>query len=171
MKLIVTLVVFALFGLHISAQEINRIERDDNTDSSVLVGKSTREGLSADPFRAWFNSGYDNYNPDQKTISELRKRRSGISIIAVIGTWCGDTKEHLPNFFKILDAMRFNDRNLELIALDTARESGGMDISALAIDRVPTFILFKNETEIGRIVEMPTISLEKDMLLMLMQTD
>ncbi len=165
--IILSLVLF----LNINAQEINlRVENPD-TGNEELIGIVSRDGFVSQPFSNWFSVGYQSYNPDDATINELRKRRRDLTITVVLGTWCGDTHEQLPHFFKILDAMRFNERNLELFAIDQSRSAGDIDLSHLAVTRVPTFIFTKGDLEIGRIVESPTISLEKDMLLILMQTD
>ncbi len=165
--IILSLVLF----MNISAQEINlRVENPDSGNEE-LVGIVNRDGLMSQPFNDWFSAGYQSYNPDDATTNELRKRRRDLTITVVLGTWCGDTHEQLPHFFKILDAMRFNERSLELFAIDQSRSAGEIDLSHLAVTRVPTFIFTKDDLEIGRIVESPTISLEKDMLLILMQTD
>jgi hypothetical protein len=42
--------------------------------------------------------------------------------------------------------------------------TGDDEIDDLKIEFVPTFIFFKNDVEIGRIVEAPTESLEIDMV-------
>lgn len=160
-----------LLMLNVSAQEINHRVVNRESGNDELVGVVNREGLMSQPFSDWFNVGYLSYDPDETTISELRKRRRDLTITVVLATWCGDTHEQLPHFFKILDAMRFNERNLELFAIDKNRTAGDIDLSHLAVTRVPTFIFMKGDQELGRIVESPTVSLEKDMLLILMQAD
>jgi thiol-disulfide isomerase/thioredoxin len=155
----------------VSAQEINRSVTDRDTEKEILIGKSTREGLLNAPFKEWFNDGYKTYMPDENTIIELRKRKKDISVSIVMATWCSDTREHLPHFFKIIDAAKINDKHVDMIAVDRSRSAGDIDISALGITRVPTFIFKKKGVELGRIVESPTLSIEKDMLLILMQGD
>jgi len=43
----------------------------------------------------------------------------------------------------------------------------GMDISALKIERVPTFIVYDGIKELGRIIETPAETLEEDLLMIL----
>lgn len=165
------MIIIGLLLPVVSAQEINRIVIDPDIDKEILIGQSNREGLLNAPFMNWFNAGYQAYTPDENTISELRKRRKNVTVTIIMATWCGDTREHLPHFFKIADAAKLNEKHIEMIAVNRARSAGEIDISALGITRVPTFIFKKDGIELGRIVESPTLSLEKDMLLILMQGD
>ena len=48
--------------------------------------------------------------------------------------------------------------------MDRNKSSSGTEIQSLNIELVPTFIFYKNENEIGRIIETPEISIESDML-------
>lgn len=81
-----------------------------------------------------------------------------------MGTWCGDSRDWVPRFYKIMDMAGFNYKNLTLICVDRERKAGKLDISTLKIDRVPTFIVYKKKKETGRIVEVPSDLLEKDLL-------
>jgi hypothetical protein len=49
-------------------------------------------------------------------------------------------------------------------ALDTKKESPDFDAIANKVSLVPTFIVYRNNQEIGRIIETPNQSLEKDLL-------
>lgn len=50
------------------------------------------------------------------------------------------------------------------IAWIEIKKAEGFDIDQFIIERVPTFIFYKNESEIGRIIETPVETLEKDIL-------
>jgi tetratricopeptide (TPR) repeat protein len=90
-----------------------------------------------------------------------------------LGSWCGDSKREVPHMIKIL----------QKAGIDTARLSSFLLITAPAhtnkvrstrkegknIHHVPTFIVYDDTKEIGRIVESPVISLEKDLLAILQQ--
>jgi thiol-disulfide isomerase/thioredoxin len=170
-KSLLGIILMLFFYAALPAQDINQMVVDERTGDLMLVGKCDRDAMLSPPFASWFNIGLQNYTPDERTINELKKHRKDLIIYVVMGTWCKDTHRQLPHFFKILDEMRYNERNLEMIAVDRNKTAGNLDISHLAITRVPTFIFIKNDLEIGRIVESPTISLEKDMLLILMQAE
>ncbi|MBI9035345.1 MAG: hypothetical protein JEZ03_12835, partial [Bacteroidales bacterium] len=43
-------------------------------------------------------------------------------------------------------------------------EAGDVDLGSFDVQRVPTFILTKENIEVGRIIETPELSLEEDLL-------
>ncbi len=122
-----------------------------------------------EPFKASFEENYKKYTSDENITKQLKKKMSDVKILIVLGTWCGDSKEQVPAFFKILDGLKFQDSHIEIIAVDRKKAGGDVDISGLNIERVPTFIFYRNDREIGRIVEKPSSTLEKSMLLILSQ--
>ncbi len=160
-------VFLLVFSSNMFAQELNKVIIDPQLEKEVLIGKCNRDGLKSDVFAEYYNEGYNNYVPDANTLKQLKKRKKkkGISIVIVMGSWCGDSKEQVPKFYKILDQIGFKESKVELISVDGAKSAGDEDISGLNIQRVPTFFFYKDGREIGKIVETPTSSLEKDMLL------
>jgi hypothetical protein len=135
----------------------------------ILYGVCTKDSLIADPFGKWFNTGYDSYNPSPAIISGLKKQDlSAISIKVFFGTWCGDSKREVPRFLKLLSAISFPEKKVQLIGLggsdSLVKQSPRHEEAGLGIFRVPTFIIYKNGIEINRINEYPVLSLEKDLL-------
>jgi hypothetical protein len=80
----------------------------------------------------------------------------------VFGSWCSDSREQLPRFFRVLDAAGYPSERLMLLAVDRSKTAHGIDASRLRIERVPTFIFYHNGRELGRIVETPLETLEAD---------
>ena len=81
-----------------------------------------------------------------------------------MGTWCGDSKRETPRFYKVLDEADFNLKNLELITVNRSKKTPDNLQEGLDIIKVPTFIIYKNNKEVGRFVERVRESLEKDIL-------
>ena len=85
-----------------------------------------------------------------------------------MGTWCGDSRREVPSIYKILDYCQVKPSQVQLINLnnsDTAyKQSPGHEEQGLNIRRVPTLLIFDNQHEMGRMVESPVTSLEKDIL-------
>jgi thiol-disulfide isomerase/thioredoxin len=164
----ILIVLFLAIGCQLFAQELNTTIIDETYDKEVLVGMCNRSGLESGIFAESFDAGYNEYVPDANIIKQLKKMKKGLEIVIVMASWCGDSKVQVPRFFKILDAIDFKDSDLKLIAVDGNKTAGDVDISALGIERVPTFLFYKDGREIGKIVESPTgSSLERDMLLIL----
>lgn len=78
-----------------------------------------------------------------------------------------------PHFYKILDHLGFPEKRLRVVALDNhpdrRKTSPDGAEKGWNIEYVPTFIFLKNDKEVGRIVETPAVSLEKDMVNILLK--
>jgi len=169
MKNLICLFSILFAGSMLFAQEFNKIVPDPDKNSNILIGRCNREGLQMDPFKPFFEENYNKYTSDENIMKQLKKKMNDVRILIVLGTWCGDSKEQVPAFYKILDGVKFSDSHIEIIAVDRKKVGGDVDVSGLNIERVPTFVFYRNDREIGRIVEKPNSTLEKSMLLILSQ--
>ena len=161
------------YALNLFAQDTvdslyaNKIIIDTDSDKPMLIGYTTREAFTDSSFSWWFDSEYKNYDVDidaLRPISEDTTLLKDVYITIVMGTWCSDSRREVPRFLKITDALNFSDENLSIYNVDRDMNTGDDEIDDLKIEFVPTFIFFKNDVEIGRIVEAPTESLEMDMV-------
>jgi len=152
--------------MSVSAQEVNKKIHDQARNKDVLINVCTREGITTFPeFKEMYDPLYAAYVPDAATMIELKKLVKKEKIKIVFGTWCGDSKVNVPNFFKVLDNLQFKEKNVEIIAVDGAKKAENGIIDGLNIQRVPTFIVYnKKGKELGRIVEHPKTTLEGDLL-------
>jgi hypothetical protein len=64
--------------------------------------------------------------------------------------------------YKIMDQIKFNDKNLKIVSVDRDRVSPGGEQKGKNIHHVPTIIFYNKGKEIGRIIESPVGSLEED---------
>ena len=165
MKILLSITLIVL-AMNVSAQEINKKIHDQARNKDVLINVCTREGITTFPeFKEMYDPIYAAYVPDAATLIELKKLVKNEKIKIVFGTWCGDSKVNVPNFFKVLDALHFKEKNVEIIAVDGNKKAENGIIDGLDIQRVPTFIVFdKKGKELGRIVEHPKATLEADLL-------
>jgi len=134
-----------------------------NTDG-YLVGIVNKESFLQKPFNEWFNFNYEDYKLNNGVIEKLKPFLKEVTIKAFMGTWCGDSQEQTPVFYKILDAADFNYNSLEFIAVDRKKSTPDNLQEGFEIERVPTFIFYKEGKEIGRFVEYPRETVEKDFL-------
>jgi thiol-disulfide isomerase/thioredoxin len=157
--------VFLFFAKIGNSQEINKIVVDKKAKKEILIGKCDRKGLKSKAFKKWFKKEYRTYNLDKETLSKINENElSKIEIKVVLATWCCDSRREVPRFYKILDYLKFDENKLSLISIDTSKKAKQEDISNLQIKLVPTFIFYIDENEIGRIIETPEVSLEKDLI-------
>jgi thiol-disulfide isomerase/thioredoxin len=129
-----------------------------------LVGIATKDNFLVEPFNEWFTYNYDDYSVNTEIIEQLKPLLKNVTIKAFMGTWCGDSQEQTPIFYKIFDTTNFNYKNLELITVDSDKKTPTNLQEGFDIERVPTFIFYKNGKEIGRFVEYPRETVEADML-------
>ena len=132
--------------------------------SGDLIGIANKESFLAEPFNAWFTPNYTTYETDKEVMEKLKPLLKEVTIKGFMGTWCGDSKEQTPILYKILDEAGFNYDHLELITVNRSKSTPDNLQEGFNIERVPTFIMYKNDKEIGRFVEYPRESVEADLL-------
>ena len=141
------------------------IANDNNTcseDKNMIIGETTLEQLEQNPeFWIEYLKYYTSYTVDMVKLDEISSILTNrkINITAVIGTWCGDTKEQFPIMQKILDKLKNSDITIKYLGVNRDKLAD-KDISNLEIEFVPTFIFYENSRELGRIVETPETSME-----------
>ena len=153
------------------AQILNQKTIDPKKNNEMLVGYCNRDGFSTinSIFDSVYNAEYSVYQADAETMDQLAGKLRGIKITLVMATWCGDSRDWVPRFYKIMDELDFNYKNLTLICVDREKKAPGTKVEELNIERVPTFIFYRKKKELGRIIEVPVDLLEKDILKILQQ--
>ena len=132
------------------------------TGVNLLYGKITISELF-DEFPVWMDQ-YNEYEPGPALNDSLARADIKCKIEIFLGTWCGDSRREVPRFIKIVDKSGFVTRSdLTLWAVDRNKELDNGLTAQKRIKRVPTFIFYMDDIEIGRIVETPQMaSLEED---------
>lgn len=177
MKLLHILVPVLVFAWSITSAYsqntmINQLSKDAN-GQPMLLGRCERNALQQAPFSSWYSSNYDAYVVDSFTCTFIKPLLANKTITLFMGTWCGDSKREVPRILKMLDCCGFPQEKITLImvsnAPDAYKQSPQHEEAGKNIVRVPTIIISDHEKEVGRIIEYPVTSLEKDMLAILQQ--
>ncbi len=130
-----------------------------------LLGYFNPDQLKREPHAEWFMKGFDDYQVNTSAINSLLDTdKEGITIKIVMGTWCPDSRREVPRFMRVLDIWQFPSSKVTFIGVDEDKLSPVGEYSSLDIQRVPTFIIYKNNIEKGRIIENPVTSLEQDIV-------
>lgn len=141
------IIILVLFGIStLTAQEI-------------YVGETSRTKLEneiLDNFQLY----YDSYEADTIIIDSLAEIDKAFSVIIVLGAWCSDSEMNVPVFFRVIDLAAFDNQNIRIFCVDRTKTVEKME---LEIEKVPTFIIYRNGEEIGRIIESPIKSMEEDL--------
>lgn len=157
-------------SIHVFAQDPKLINQRfiDDAGNPVLTGKCTRDVFLEAPFNKWYWEFYNAYKVDTATCTFLAPLLIDKKITIFLGTWCGDSKRQVPAILKMLDCCNFPMENLTLIMVSNQphmyKQSPQHEELGKQIVRVPTVIIEEKQTELGRIIEYPQVSLEKDML-------
>ncbi|MCF8368198.1 MAG: thioredoxin family protein [Bacteroidales bacterium] len=134
----------------------------DEEDYDFLTGLVSRDQLQSGKFGEYFSQNYKDYQPDNEIIQNLKNTIFTHKIQIIMATWCHDSQEQVPRFYKILDQLDYNTNFVEIICVDRNKEVSGYNLEALDIERVPTFIFYSDDAEKGRIIETPQTTLEFD---------
>jgi len=138
---------------------------DFSKQETWILGYFNYDRLSQLPYSEWYDKGFDDYQPNPGAITALSDmNKNGLSIKVVMGTWCPDSRREVPRFMKVLTLSEFPLGEVTFIGVDNAKLSPVGEYDSLGIQRVPTFIVYKNKIEAGRIIENPVASLEQDLL-------
>lgn len=156
------LLLFLLPFLFINCNSTGKIIINDN--EKIMIGKASKSDLEKSPFNSWYTSGFNEYKPNKDIVDQLKDKVTNITVTIFMGTWCEDSQNHVPHFYKVLEACQFKNRGITLIAMDRNKTTPELFEKDLNITNVPTFIFFEKGVEINRIIESPKISLEQDML-------
>ena len=159
------ILIFLLASASISfSQELNKKTMDAKSEKEILIGYCTLDSLKTGDFGESFNDEWQWYEVDTMLTKKIKNKISDVSIIIVLGTWCGDSKEQVPRFLKILEQIGYDASKIKLICVDRNKKAGDVMIDDLKVEKVPTFIFYRKNTEIGRIIEVPVDLLERDIL-------
>jgi thiol-disulfide isomerase/thioredoxin len=101
------------------------------------------------------------HEPDAGVVEALRHAPAA-TIEILFATWCGDSYDHVPPLLSALREAANPDLHVELIGLGRDKmEPEGRGVLR-RVERVPTIVVLREGEEIGRIVETPESSADRD---------
>lgn len=143
--------------------EVVDMEEVHPDDLPILIGKQEISAIKSAPYTKWFMESYL-YTFNQPVMRELKPALDGKTITIFMGTWCEDSRTQVPALLSILDALTFDASKITLITMSEDKDTPEGFEKGKNIEYVPTIIVYKNNVEMGRIVEYPIESLEEDLL-------
>lgn len=163
LKLIALAIATMLTMSTVNGQEYNMKAQDTKSENLIIVGAADVEGIKS--MGTWFDEGYALYNPDKTVVDSIKLYQNQYpDVFVVLGTWCGDSKEHVPHFYKLMDQLDYPKDKIFMVGVDREKKGGDFCLADFNILYVPTFIFTYRGEEIGRIIEAPLFSLEQDLL-------
>jgi len=125
----------------------------DGSNVTVLNGIVTKYALENNNAFGWYATSQTGYKPDISVLNAMETAKTKVQFILFGGTWCEDTQNILPKFFKLQEQSGFPDNNISFFAMDRAKKTLGNIGDAFKITNVPTIIVMKDGKEAGRVVE------------------
>ena len=129
-----------------------------------LMGYFLHDLMTTPPHDAWYNPEYEKYVPQEELVHKIAATNvSDVSVLIVLGSWCPDSHREVPRFNKLIDECGLQRIKVTYLGVDMNKIAPIGDYEKLGIKRVPTFIIYRNNIEAGRIIEYPSTSLERDL--------
>lgn len=109
-----------------------------------------------------FNEEFTGLSIDEKEVAALKSIKEPLEIHVLFGTWCHDSVREVPRLLKLLEHAANNNITTKLIAVDYKKTAD----EVYDLQYTPTFIVYRNNQEVGRIIERPKQSLAQDIIAM-----
>lgn len=143
-----------------------KLHAQSSTDT-VLVGPCSRADLHAPAFKRHFQE--PELLHDGERSNALAEALDHTSLILFLGTWCEDSRDHVPMLLAELEAAHFpigetDNPRWSMICVDESKTKPAKAVSERSVEYVPTLIVLQNGKEVGRIVETPRIGWTEDLL-------
>lgn len=136
---------------------------------SDMIGDVKIEDFKKEPYKKWFLEEYNNYQINSNILKNLNKKQKKFKVKIYFGSWCSDSRREVPRFIRIMEAANVKAKKLQFHGLDRTKKSPDYQDNKYNIQYVPTFIFYRKGKEIGRIIETPSVTFEKDILNILSQ--
>ena len=106
---------------------------------------------------------YTKYRAKKSKLNEINIKDASIKIICA--AWCSDTRKQVSSFMKVLEAIQFPEDQVSFHFVNKEKKAPGNSfIKDYDFTKVPTFVIYRNNIEIGSIIETPAETLEKDLV-------
>jgi thiol-disulfide isomerase/thioredoxin len=154
--------IFLIASFQNFAQDY-KITSDEKNGEQLILGYCPASIIIDSLFKDTWTTEYNNYQPDYEVLDSLEGKLDNIIITIVFRSTCSDSREQLPGLFKILNEVKYDVNSITLIGVNREKQGLSNEAEGLEIELVPTIMFYKDGKEIGRIVETPVESLEKDL--------
>jgi thiol-disulfide isomerase/thioredoxin len=125
----------------------------ERTNEKSYKGTISRSLLEADTSFKWYAQNQKAYTANSMAVEALQKNKDSVQLLVFMGTWCEDSQYIIPKLFALTDAAGFSNDRITVIGVDRNKKTYSHLTDALNITNVPTIMVMKNGTELGRVVE------------------
>jgi thiol-disulfide isomerase/thioredoxin len=137
-----------------------------NVSLPLIVGEITPARLTA-TLPAYVQKK-DEYKPDASVLEMMKSYvRPGDRVEVIMGTWCDDSQREVPKFLRIADDLKSQfgvELPVRFVAVDKSKQQPAALLEGKSLQKVATFIYYRDGQELGRIEERPVGVFEDDLL-------
>lgn len=169
-----TCLIFCVFVFSFNYTIAQEVILDTLLNKNVLIGNIEIEHIQDS---LWFKENLFSDSLDNAVIPgskdvhinnfakiiELLDIAENIHVDAYFGSWCSDSHTWIPYFYFFSKRVGIDD-NIKLVGLPKSQKYRVLNFPDKNIIKVPTFIVYLNGEELGRIVENPISSFSLDFL-------
>jgi thiol-disulfide isomerase/thioredoxin len=159
----IILIALLLMSMVVKAQTDFDTSTDKENGSVVFKGQITYNDLRKEPSFKWLDKGIVDYKPNGADLDFLGKHLKQYEVVTFMGTWCEDSQNLVPKLLKVLAATDYPMHQHTMYGVDRTKMAKYTEAKFYEISRVPTFILIKDNQEVGRITESVNKSIEVDL--------
>ena len=154
MKVTIYLAFVLLLANQQSMAQTPYTTQQNDRKETILNGIITKYALlNTTPFSGWYSASQASYPTNSPLLQALQTTNGKVHFIIFGGTWCEDTQQILPKFFKLQELAGVSDKAISFYGVDRSKHTlGGLD-AAFNITNVPTIIIMKGGKELGRVIE------------------
>jgi hypothetical protein len=149
---------------------VNKYHTFHQLDETLQAHFSNSTGVAkedASVFLGSLQGDYSSYKPNKLVMDSIRKMLAAGNIIKVDvygGNWCSDTRYGMGGLTRVWDDLGLNKNDFRYIRVDKDKKIIDFKAEGIEISRVPLVIFHNGNKEIGRIIENPNESWEKNLL-------
>jgi thiol-disulfide isomerase/thioredoxin len=142
---------------------VSACANNDLEKTTMAIGDVSQQQLMSN--HKSFQQSYEQFQLSDFEITQIKSWPSDLYIDVYFGSWCHDSAREVPRFLKMVAENPSIFKRL--IALDYDKSEPKGSAKSHDIKYTPTFIVYQNNKEIGRIIERPNVSLTADISAML----
>jgi len=147
-----------------AGESAGRASVSETQPRRVLVGLVNKQQIfEAD---ARWQPAYERAVLDPESARSLASAPTGARVDVFWGTWCGDSVREVGRLLRYVDAMGAVPFELRLIAVDRSKSALGFS-EGMGLRYVPTFVVYREGREVGRIIESPPTEIGHDLAALL----
>lgn len=127
-----------------------------------LTGPVTKEEILANDHI--YKIYIDRYEPDKEAVEFLSAYQDSVQLTVFVGSWCRHSRKYIPGLMKTLELVGRDNIDIQYIAVDRQKKLPKSFLNKFDIKYIPSVLVLKGTTEVGRIEEKPHRLIETDLV-------